>query len=95
MGATPQHRRRASTAASADCGLSGLLGPDQRAFRSTGGYLDGSNNLVRLERRTPDAGDGEKMGWRYERALDRSLEIVRSRYKGTTTVAEDMLSPDL
>ena len=95
MGATPQHRRRASTAASADCGLSGLLGPDQRAFCSLGGYLDGSRGLVRLERRTLDAGDGQNVGWRSERALDRSLEIVRSRYKGTTTVAEDMLSPVL
>lgn len=38
--------------------LSGLLGPDQGAFRYLGGYLDGSDGLVRLERRTLDAGDG-------------------------------------
>lgn len=39
--------------------LNGLLGTDHGAFRYLGGYLDGSDGLVRLERRTLNAGDGE------------------------------------
>ena len=34
--------------------LSSLLGPGQGAFRYLSGYLDGSDDLVRLERRTLD-----------------------------------------
>lgn len=41
--------------------LLGLIGPDHGAFRYLRGYLDGGRGLIRLDRRTLDAGSREPM----------------------------------